>query len=1535
MANEVLIAHTGQRLHLDFSQILSLDDFRNTVSRQTSIPAEYIIALTPQGKQLKLSALQSEKELYVYDARTAQNDAASAAAVANLEIPLPKRYTVSNPPNDLRDQRSLSAWQDLFHARQEWATAVADDCSSKANAAQERYAEMDAMMRCLDAAVANLEGVVKVVDVKYTDIKKWVGPAQDDYANLLEKWEHYLEMTRSVSIAPSMLRFMTGPSGNGSYKTKTQGQRVTLEDLVDSETARKAGKLAPAALRRFNNKIADLERNSPRLFQRCEEVLQGFERAVDRSALSHEGETTQLLQDIKAVANKISTDYQTTLEYSDSTRDVLQASKIAATHTERLLPSIKNRAAEMDEMFRYATQARNALAVETVDFMRTITDLTSLSSDIKNQITAVGQEEDMAHFDYLRLLQQIPFIYASFVVEAIKRREWLDKVKTDSSTLANEMALFHDEEVKRRKKWQKSVANLSYGPSVSSAENQVAGLEVNLLGEEADWPNVTRKDLEDLYDTLQRQKADGNMLNDIGKLITELNAPTKQQSKRIKAFKNGSVHEAALGRSGLMIRGDDDVLRSLQDDKAKIENKLRTAESRVRRLEDLLHRQSQASRASLGGVFQASTPSQQLLDRAESTASVKPGTPRPQGDRRTSIEAGSAAAAVGTAAVSDLRLTQRVQQLEAELAAEKERSATLEKELDARTAEKADIQGRMDETNSTKKDLLENLEALKKEFTEERKSLEDEIKRLQARLEDTEDEMEHFGESRENEKATYDEKVREVQAELERRTKEFRDDALKNQGQVEFLRKETKLQREQNESLEKQVQVAHEEAQATAKRIQEAKNAEELYVKGLRDLHEQLVINEDSNVKAAPPTDAADLVEAVTSKLADALSRMQTTMGDMVLVRADLERAEAANKDLRNEMTFSKETLAGEEVAARRLREKLAEEKARIASLEDELGESRADLNQLRAKIADGETGSETLRKRLEDEERKVLALTEEVVAKQSHLGSVEEELRMFQDKHAEAQAALAALTTRFDARTLRAKDLSQRLYTQNDRLCRLLERLGFAVTRDVNNDGAMSIQKIPRSERSAIISGEGASSLLRRSSGLLSSSAGARAGEAGSSPTADKNDKNDKTPADVQLLYWMNSADGETETAKYADYMAAVGNFDIDAVAETVYRRVKEVEHIARKLQRDVRSYREKAHTLQKEAHDKIAFKHFKEGDLALFLPTRNQTSGAWAAFNIGFPHYFLREQEAHRLHNREWLVARIARVQEKVVDLSKGLQGQNQSQQQQQQPKIANDSESIENDNDNPFDLSDGLRWYLIDAVEDKPGAPSTPGLGKSTVAANHVEAVADIHTHARTASGRGLGLGLVGGGRPTGIDGVSKTLSRSLESRRSSTSSRKAAPLAGMAGMTGVAAGHMASGGNSGLATAALRGTAVASETNSLRAAPADTPEQASSPTAPAVLSSTPSGAAAGPSAGSAAAAHSTTPSTVVTPPTNQANASKKASNDANTGSPAPNASEPQVASLQRDHSAVSDAPSKSSVVWDSLWAVDYDDNTKRPK
>ncbi|PCD45786.1 hypothetical protein AU210_001216 [Fusarium oxysporum f. sp. radicis-cucumerinum] len=1424
MALQVLIAHTGLRLEVDTAQFSILDDLKAWVSRKTSIPPQHIVALTPHGRTVKFTSLHTEKEMFIYDIRI------SSPGNANLitPVPAPKRYVIPNAPNTIDDVQSISSWQELYKERRNWAMHLVEDCGQMNTTTLALYSEIDVIIKCLDAAVANLEISIKTIEPKYNDLKKWVTPALEEHRTLVENWEQYLDLARNTPISPLMVKFMT--------RQETKKSNPTLEDLIELDTARKAGKLAPTAHRRFSDKANQLNNTASQMYRSLESLIADFEKLMSRSALGHSTDSAQLLEDIEAVVKQMDSDYRAALGYSNTQRDVAQASKTASVHTEHLVPTLKKRVKEMDELLHYATDARNSIASESAKFMRYVTEITSLHNNVKSQINVLNQSvDDMTTFDYLRLIHQLPYMYAAFVSEAVRRREWVDKVKTDSSTLANEMALFQDEESKRRRKWQKMIGSM-YGPDL---DTNVMGLEVNLLGEDKPWPALTKDDLTDFVQLLQEQPVDQSVLDDVLKLVQELDNPTKQQSKRLKAFKNGSIHEVALGRSGLMIRGDDDLLQSLQEDKGKLENKLKTAESRVRRLEDLLHRQSQASRP--GNLFQPQGPQQR--ERGNSGSSIRSSR---FDDRRRSSDGIDP-------------LMRRITQLENELREEKQRSSRLQQELTAQSdhhenikgqhedlkGQHEDLKGQIAEVNTTKQDLLENMEALEREFVEERKNLENEIKTLRARLEDTEDEIEQFDESRQHEKAGYVVRVEELEAELEQINKQRQDDALKAQGQVEFLRKETRIQREQQEALEQQVQSAQEETQDVSRKLSVAEEALGDHWQALKRLFTELL------PEAAVPDNFVDLSDVLLTQAGTLVEKSRNSEADIDLLKTKAEHFTATIAELREQLAEKDTKLSEGEMKAVHLRENLAEEKAKVIALEQELADGREQLTELRAKLSDGETGPEALQTRLEEEEKKVMALTEEVASKQSHVGSLEEELRMFQEKAASLQGKMSNLNSQYEHRDEKTKDLTQRLYSQNDRMCRLLERVGFAITR---KDGDMTVTKIPRSERNAQNpndSSDPGSSL--RKSGTLSRVLG------------------DST--DLELLYWLNNSDLQAENEKYEAFMNKIGNFDMELFSETVYRRIKEVEHMARKWQREARSYREKAHLLQKDSHEKIAFKHFKEGDLALFLPTRNQQAGAWAAFNVGFPHYFLREQDAHRLRHREWLVARISRIQERVVDLSKSLQ-----------PSSETDSINDE-ENDNPFQLSDGLRWYLIDAFEDKPGAPSTPGMGKSTVAANTVEATANIHTHAT--GGKGKSRDSV-----TSIEGINKTLSKSLESRRSSTGSKKALPFQ-LGG------------------TALLKNSALASETNSLRAHPTDTPS-GTSPTHGGLLT------AANASLAQKALAEGQKSEQTESP-------SKSPSGESSNQGGSAKADEQPRNAVQREDSA--ESPTKKSVVWDSLWSVDY--------
>jgi autophagy-related protein 11 len=264
-------------------------------------------------------------------------------------------------------------------------------------------------------------------------------------------------------------------------------------------------------------------------------------------------------------------------------------------------------------------------------------------------------------------------------------------------------------------------------------------------------------------------------------------------------------------------------------------------------------------------------------------------------------------------------------------------------------------------------------------------------------------------------------------------------------------------------------------------------------------------------------------------------------------------------------------------------------------------------------------------------------------------------------------------------SRTLKARDLTQRLYTNHTRCRQLLETLGLAV----KSTNGSPLLRYPSSEKSTDF----------------------------------------LEPDDLDLLYWMESGDSDEEADKYSRYLGRVV-IDLDAFVQAVTNRVRDAEKYAKKWQKEARAYREKAKKYAQEAETKIAFRGFKDGDLALFLPTNN--GRPWAAFNVNAPHYFLREEEAHRLGGgRDWLLARISKVEERTVDLSAHVS---------------------DVEDHNPFDLADGLRWYYLDAVEEKP----------STIASRELARSVALQKSAEKRSGSGGGRGRMSQSTPGLIPG-----------------------------------------------------------------------------------------------------------------------------------------------------------------------------------
>lgn len=1212
--------------------------------------------------------------------------------------PLPDLFTPEDAPNTLVNNSDLREWQKLFQARRDWAFDVLEKSHSMSRVASQYLAEHATIEKATQIAVGNHDSHIRGLEQKHREVKEWFDGVEKEAIDNLRRLDADYGQLSDIPAKMEFIQFLSKeirPAKTTQSKQKTSSNSSSsLQDFLDFESLKGATGTSKKVREAFSKRMIGMGSQLQQITTEYNELLNVVGQSSSRSMADDTEEPQRQYNEIDAVVKKVESDLEHIIGLSPNPKSVAQVSKMALLHTRNFLPAIKEYCTEMSELVRRAVERKNYAVQNAVESMQGIANIESFISSMNNELESINiPQEGVAAFELISLVGRLPYIYGTLLVEAVRRREWMDKMEKDTSSLAEEMATYQEEEERRRKRWLKPIADVV---NLEIVQGNGLGFELNVQPEKSRWPTVTRDNLVDYLRILQGLDGQASEAEALGQAIKDLDRPTKQQLKRAKNFKMGSVHEPAFGKgSQLMLRGDDEV-RVLKDANVKLEDELKGHKSRVRRLEDLLHRQTHVSRLSIGGGLPSFGP-QSPADPSTPTMDAPSASPLVDHSRRSSVSSRRFSTNQGQ---DDKR---RIVRLEQELAAEKEARANLERDVQSKKDGDEELKQQAQEAVSMKEEIMDNMKAQQKEFASERRALEEEIQAYKGKFEEAEDELDRILGSRDNERTGIDTKIQDLLLE------------------IESVRKEATLQVEQATEQITQLQAE----------LEKREDVDNRQIESLSTVFRHL------SPEAPAPKDGAALLSQLEDLALRSSNYQRELQQAIAVAKTENENARAMaheqEADLKAKLTLEKD-------ASFTLREQCDREKAKVASITAELDEERCHLRDLRAKFAEGETGSEALRKRVEEEETKVGRLQMELAETKSHSNSLDVELMHLQKKVLKYEEFDSSRT---HERQIRAKELTKRLFLQQDRLIGLVESLGFAITYE---DGQMTLQRASKVSGSTTLSDANG---LGRS--LISPS-----------PTPLKQRDN---PLDLSFLQWPESSDPEQEDRRYHELIDNLNRFDLDVFGDAVAKRMRDIEHTARKYQREMRVYREKSHRFQAEGHDKIAYRSFKEGDLALFLPTRNQATRPWAAFNVGAPHFFLREQDSHRLHGREWLVARISKVEERVVDLSKTIDTTARASADGR--SVASNS-AVSFEDDNPFELSDGLRWYLLDAAEEKSGAPGTPGLGKTTVA-----------------SARVTGQGQMEPTKKKSSNDPAKTLGKSLDSRRSSGNSKKSAPLAGARG------------------------------------------------------------------------------------------------------------------------------------------------------
>lgn len=1199
------------------------------------------------------------------------------------------------------------------------------------------------IQRSAAIAVENIKQHVGSLRPKYEESKSWAENVLQDQGHLLENWKPHLEELALIPAIPELGRCLFGGNDRVQSRRETQDPEHThnLNDFVATAELDKAAQSATQTRHGFTDRVVEMTNSFEDLAHDSFDVVDGFGQSVALSDSDIGDMAGRLIEEIEVVANKVKADYEHVLGLPNTQKSMTDMSRTALLHTRNFLPALQQTITELDDLLKHTIERRNNVMTSAVRYMQRVSRIESMIAQVHSQLANLDLDGDEGQaFDVLNYIIKLPLTYGSLLVECVRRREWTEKMTADTSSLVEEVAVFKDEESKRRKKWAKDLGDVI---DLSPVDDMALGIDINLQAQKQRWPNVTRQDIHAFVKVARGITIFEDSAKDIEGQLKGLDTPTKQQARRAKAFKNGSIHEASFGKQSLLLRRDDDFIQSLQSDKTKLEDRLKGSESRIRKLEDLLHRQTQTSRPPSSHAY-TTNDAQAILRHASSPGSnFVNAKPQDAPSRRSSISSHK------TPNESEERaLAQRIIDLESEL-------VTMKQDAGAKDMAEKDMKSQMQEVVSTKEDLLNNMEAQQREFDDERRLIEDENGKLKMKLEEVEDEMDRMLESREQ-----DTRANISEEDLDKIRKAAASEVQKAQEHAGQLQSDHMAQLQKAKTLERQIQELDEEVAELSRRLQKRDMSAATNHRALRTVMFRL--SKDS----IAPEDLDSLVETIEELAKQSAAHVVELERFQGNLRTDNAAQETRITSQGDEIHDLREQLGAEVMQVFSLRDDLAQRKTELATIQSQLETERDEHSQLRSKFADRETSSESLRALLAEREDTMTDLNGKLAGLHSHIQGLEEARVHEEEQHKNAQQALEsrikdqranyetvqqdlklqagsrlqsanelqrvhdALNDAFQARAKRAEDISTRLYTLKNTLGRLLEQVGFTVSKQ---DDTITFQRTPKATTASSIFIDPSFSMARSVSAPL--------------PT--KSDFEDSY--DPGLPHWTLPDDAEVETQQFATFMRDINSFDTDAFSEAIIKRIKDTEHTARKYFKDARAYRDKYRRVQSEAHEKITVRAFKEGDLALFLPTRNNATKPWAAFNVGFPHYFLREQEAHKLHAKDWILARINKVEPRVVDLSRSMNAQ--------RPTADGASDAaVSFDDDNPFELSDGLRWHLVDATEEKTGPPMTIATSKTTVAAANVDATGSIRMK-----------------KDKDGNGATVKLTRSLDSRRSSSNSK----------------------------------------------------------------------------------------------------------------------------------------------------------------
>jgi DNA repair exonuclease SbcCD ATPase subunit len=381
--------------------------------------------------------------------------------------------------------------------------------------------------------------------------------ARDTKASL--EWKKTYDLSKQIVVHESV--------GGG-----TLASWVTLDEVTSAATkCETLGHQIDHDVKTLTEKVNEVAYDGRQLEAKHKALIADDRQA---SGSGRDASWKDIVEDVEAIVGKIQTDTDYVGSLDDTTQSAKTSRRVQEKHEREFFPPIESNLRELNGLIRGKLQEISSTKTELLKALKEISQIQYRASMLRPDLSQLAANINAAEEARVVVAKAVdmPYLYGVMLIELCRRNLWVAETKELAAETAESMATRKHDEEARRHKWHKHYGDIDVFRKI---RGDAADIDVAFTPSRQTLPAISKADVVEYMATLDRL----GLEQERSELQREFQGMVMSQAP---PKSSGSSHDSPVGHGGISVFKNGSVIKTDQSEK------IRSYESRIRRLEDLL-----------------------------------------------------------------------------------------------------------------------------------------------------------------------------------------------------------------------------------------------------------------------------------------------------------------------------------------------------------------------------------------------------------------------------------------------------------------------------------------------------------------------------------------------------------------------------------------------------------------------------------------------------------------------------------------------------------------------------------------------------------------------------------------------------------------------------------------------------------------------------------------------------------------------------------------------------------------------------------